>query len=323
MEVFLLWHPSEITRKFRPDSKTKSNNRINLSEISIANRRLSWNSRELILWNRRRQLILSLKKVQMITKWVMHLILQPTEWWEGGANAVRSHNLTMISAKLQDKWWRKRLMKSLRLLIQKIIWAMLWLVQVNKISWARKLTLLQFYQQRVQMLTSICKTRKKRKSKLKLSHSINRPKHKQNCLGRCHHMAISRLPVALLVEIANLLTIWFQILMTPKKSFLKFSMTILRALKLLRLIWISRMLLIRHRSWELRCSATGNLKILGWAVKLQDRSLDKTKATSSACPTPPKSSVNPITYQKDVARSCKLLWGPKECMVIEGVSAKA
>ena len=63
-------HHSATTRKSRPDSKTKSNSRISLSEVSIANRKFanrgsSWNSRELILWNRRLKLILSLRRVQM------------------------------------------------------------------------------------------------------------------------------------------------------------------------------------------------------------------------------------------------------------------
>lgn len=90
--AFLQWHHSATTRKSRPDSKTKSNSRISLSEASIANRRSSWNSRGLILWNRRLKLILSLRRVQMITNRVLHLILQLTAWWKGGANAVKSRH---------------------------------------------------------------------------------------------------------------------------------------------------------------------------------------------------------------------------------------
>ena len=213
----------------------------------------------------------------MITTTVLPLIPQPAEWCKGGANAVRSrHNLTEISAKPQDNSRWKRLMKSRPLLIQKIIWAMLWSVLANKISWARKSILLQSYRRRVhKTLTSICTTSNDRKSKLKLSRSRTRPKNRQKWAGRCHHMAISKLPAAPLVEIANSLTTWCRIeilkpMTTPNKSLLdfsthKFSMTILTALKILRSIWISQTLPIRHRSWELRCSATGNLKIPGWA----------------------------------------------------------
>lgn len=108
---------------------------------------------------------------------------------------------------------------------------------------------------------------------------------------------------------------------------LKFSTTISTALKILRLIWTSQTLPTRHLSWELRCSATANLKTLGWGDLLLDRSLvsttDRASRAINRTQLPPRRSDNTTTYQMDAARLCRLPWGLKLWVVIEEVSAKA